>query len=411
MREQERARRRLWAWNLAVLALAVGLVVGVALLLEARASDAALDKDLREGAERTAARLVHFAHEGDEDDEVTPGEGREVLATARTSDGRTFRSRHARRAGLPDEAALAAALAGRTTRAELISGELTLRVLTIPVHHDHRIIGAVQVARSTGEARRALARTTLALGATGLFGLLLALPLGVFLAGRAMRPITEALERQRRFVADASHELRTPVAVLRARAESIARGEAPGGELDRLRRDAEGLSGLLDDLLDLARLDADQLGLRREPFPVGDIAEELVEELTPLARQRGLRLDARPRPIFARADPARTRQVLRALVDNALAHARSGVQIEVERAGARALIHVRDDGPGIAAADLPRLFDRFYRADQARARGEGGAGLGLAIASELAQRMGGSLCARSEPGQGATFTVALPAAD
>lgn len=411
---QGTVQRRLVAWNLGVIAFVVALVVGVAIFFESRSIEAAIDRDLRDGAARTAARLEHFAHEAEEHemDEVIPGEGRELLVLGRlVGEKRTFVNRRTMPAGLPDEEAFATAFDGKTVTSEHAVDDLVLRTLTVPVRRGARVIGAVQVAKSTGEARRELARTIFALAATGGLGLLVAVPLGIFLARRAMRPITDALERQRRFVADASHELRTPVAVLRARADVIAREGS--GDLDRLRRDADELSALLGDLLDLARLDADQIELRREAIPLGDVVEEVAEQLSPLAKERGLSLLAKPEPIFARADLARTRQVLRALGDNALSHARSEVRLEVVRIDDRACLRVIDDGPGIAPEEQARVFDRFYRADASRTRdptkgGRGGAGLGLAIASELVARMGGALRVESEPGKGATFTVALP---
>lgn len=416
MRLRGTVRLRLVAWNLGVLGLVIALVVGAAIFLEARSTDAAIARDLNEGAARAAERLEHFAHEAEEHeiDEVIPGEGRELLVLARKRElPRTFLNRANMPAGLPDEAGFAAAMDGRTLITERTRDDLTLRVLSVPVSREGKVIGAVQVAKSTGEARRALARTTLVLSATGALGLLLAVPLGFFLAARAMRPITDALDRQRRFVADASHELRTPVAVLRARADALAREGASATELERLRRDADELSTLLVDLLGLARLDAGQVELRREAIPLGDVVEELTDQLAPLARERGIELVAHPQTgaaVFARADLARTRQVLRALLDNALGFARSEVRLEVVRLDHRACLRVRDDGPGIPEEALPRIFDRFYRPDASRSReGRGGAGLGLAIASELVTAMGGELRVESSPA-GATFTVALPLA-
>lgn len=406
-------RLRLVAFNLGVLGLVIVLVVAAAIFLEARSTDASIERDLHDGAARAAARLEHFAHEAEEHevDQVIPGEGRELLVLARLrGQPRTFSNRPSLPAGLPDEAGFVAAMDGRTLDTEHRSDDLTLRVLTIPVSRAGSVIGAVQVAKSTGEARRALARTTVVLSATGALGLLLAVPLGFFLAARAMRPITDALDRQRQFVADASHELRTPVAVLRARADSMVREGASAPELERLRRDADELSTLLVDLLGLARLDAEQVELRREAIPLGDLVEESAEQLAPLARERGLELVAVPSGVFARADLARTRQVLRALVDNALVFARSEVRLEVVRHDHRACLRVCDDGPGIAERDLPHIFERFYRADASRTRdGRGGAGLGLAIAWELVTKMGGQLRVESSP-EGTSFTVALPLA-
>lgn len=414
-------RLRLAAWNLGVLGLVVALVVGTAIFSEVRTTDSAINQDLRRGAERASARVEHMAHEADEhggrvdddDDDRIPGDPSELLVFARVGE-RTIANRRVTTPGLPDTAAFATALAGRETLDDLDIAGTTVRVLTVPVRHDGRVVGAVQVAKSTSEARRALGSTILTLTVTGMLGLIAAVTGSVFLAGRAMRPITDALERQRRFVADASHELRTPVAVLRARAETVARergdlSASTKDELAKLRADADELSALLGELLDLARVDAGQAALRSDPIAVGDLAEDVVEQMAPLARERGIELVARAEPIFARGDLSRVRQVLRVLIDNALSHSRGGdeVVVEASRAGARAKLSVTDHGEGIAPEHLPHVFERFYRVDAARSGA--GAGLGLAIASELVRLMDGELRVESEPGKRTTFVVDLPA--
>lgn len=423
-----RVKRQLALWNLAVLGLVIAIVVVTAIASELRVVASLLEQDLRHGATRAAARLDHVvaeAEEGhDDDDDAIPGEATDLLVVTRRLDAATTRAttRANRRTlppGVPDEAALRAALAGAETWSEHAGGGASVRLLTVPVRHDGRIVGAVQVGKSTAEARRSVGTTLTILTITGAFGLLLAASAGVFLAGRAMRPITAALDRQRRFVADASHELRTPVALLRARAGLIVRDvaslpEAAREDLRKLGRDADDLSALLDDLLDLARLDADQGALRLEPIAIGDVVEELVAQMAPLAEARGVSLAAEAEPVFARADLARVTQVLRALVENALAHTPAGGKVRVSgvRAGAVARIQVIDDGEGIAPEHLPRLFDRFYRVEPSRERseGRGGAGLGLAIAAELVRRMEGEIAVTSVPGHGATFEITLPLA-
>jgi signal transduction histidine kinase len=418
-----RVKRRLALWNLAVLGLVIAIVVGAAIASELRAAASFLEQDLRRGAARASARLEHViaeAEDGHDDDDAIPGEAGELLVVTRgLDDARIVANRRTLPPGVPDEAALRAALAGNETWSEHAGGDASVRLLSVPVRHDGRIVGAVQVGKSTAEARRAVGKTVLILSLTGAFGLVLAASAGVFLAGRAMRPITEALGRQRRFVADASHELRTPVAVLRARADLLARGadatsDRAREELRRLGKDADELSALLDELLDLARLDADQGALRLEPVAVGDAVEELVAQMAPLAEARGVSLVAELEPVFARADLGRVRQVLRALVDNALAHTREGgrVRVSAVRAGGAARIRVADDGEGIAKEHLPRLFDRFYRVETSRERrdGRGGAGLGLAIAAELVRRMKGEIDVTSAPGEGTTFEIRLPLA-
>ncbi|MEI8259050.1 MAG: ATP-binding protein, partial [Deltaproteobacteria bacterium] len=252
--------------------------------------------------------------------------------------------------------------------------------------------------------------------------LVLAAGASAFLAGRAMRPIADALARQQRFLADASHELRTPVAVLRARAdamlrEGIALEPALAGELRRMSADADELSSLLGELLDLARLEAGVETLVLEPVAIGDAVDELVEGLAPLAGEKGIALEAKTAPVFARAQLGRVRQVLRALLDNALKHTPRGGHVTVSVASEhhRAVVRVTDDGEGIAPEHRQRVFERFFRADEARtrdgaARVGGGAGLGLAIASELVHRMRGTIEVESTRGRGTTFTVSIPLA-
>jgi signal transduction histidine kinase len=234
-----------------------------------------------------------------------------------------------------------------------------------------------------------------------------------------MRPIRQAFERQRRFIADASHELRTPIAVVRARAELLARAAASRApeeqrELLQLERDADELSALLGELLDLARLDAGRLELPLEPVALTDVVEELAAQFGPLADQQQVQLTTATAPVWARANLARLQQVLRALVDNALKHTPAGGRVAVEAAarGHWAVVRIADTGEGIAADHLPRVRDRFYRADAARRHAPGseggGAGLGLSIASELVRLMRGELRIDSQPGRGTTATVELP---
>lgn len=442
----KRIRLRLAAWNLGVLALVLAVTVGSAIVSEVRASELALDHELRDGAARAAARLLRERHqdgsfEGDDDDrdderehgeprrsgsdraDEAPEEASALLTYSVSARGGLVRSdRRTPVRGLPDEGALRAALGGAESTRDLIAVAEPVRLLTVPVAHDGEVVGAVQVVKVLRESRTALSRTTLTLVLTGAAGLFLSALGSWFLAGRAMRPIGEALERQRRFIADASHELRTPVAVVRARAECLQREsttlpQATRDELDRLHRDAEELSTLLAELLDLARLDATDGTLPREAIALGDAAEEVVAQLAPLAEQRGLSLTVTVEPVWALGHLGRARQVLRALLDNAMKHTPTGghIRVAATRRGDRAWLTITDDGEGIAAEHLPQVRERFYRGDGGtRAQREDptrrGAGLGLAIADQLVRAMGGELTLESAPGQGTCATVILPLA-
>ncbi|MBK6535099.1 MAG: HAMP domain-containing histidine kinase [Deltaproteobacteria bacterium] len=441
MMTPSRIRARLGMWNLAVFGLVLLVTITAAALSIARVSDLAIDRELQLGAARAATRMAHAWAESDrhERDDERRDEGHDrapeeddhdrlvhfaeaspdqfVIAArggapAVRIDGRAMPP------GLPDARALASAQAdGAAVRSSGTVAGARVRMLTVPVRIGGRVAGAVQIVRSLTAPERAVWRSVLVLVITGVAGLVLAAAASAFLAGRAMRPIAAALARQQRFLADASHELRTPVTVLRARADAMLRegeGLQPSvkDELRRLSADADELSLLLGDLLDLARLEAGVESLSIEPVAVGDAAEEMVADLAPMALERGVALVAKAEPAFARAHLGRVRQVLRALIDNALKHTPPGghVTVSVSRESQHAVLRVADDGEGIAPEHLPQVFDRFFRADEARTRGAGGggAGLGLAIAAELVHQMRGTIQVESVRGRGTTFTVRLP---
>ncbi|MER5376068.1 HAMP domain-containing sensor histidine kinase [Streptomyces sp. NPDC002553] len=213
-----------------------------------------------------------------------------------------------------------------------------------------------------------------------------------------------AVERQRRFVADASHELRSPIASLRTQLEVGAAHpellDVPGAVEDTVR-----LQDLAADLLLLARLDA---GERPADARV-DLAA-LVREAT--AQRTGVGVDAEP--VEVAGSRGNLGRVLANLLDNARRHAREEVTVSVRREngpdGRWALVAVADDGDGVPEADRERVFERFVRLDAARTRDEGGAGLGLAIARDVAERHGGTLTVRQAPAGGALFELRLPAA-
>jgi signal transduction histidine kinase len=248
-------------------------------------------------------------------------------------------------------------------------------------------------------------------------GLLVSLAAAWFLSGRALIPIQQAFQRQQEFVADASHELRTPLTVLRSATDLMnAHRDEPlerNGELfDDVRAEIARMERLAQDLLTLARSDASGVELMTAPVEMADVAAEVVRRTTPLAQAEGLRLilDADSHPATVDADPDRLQQVLLILIDNAIKHTPRGgkVDVRVRRHGQVAQVEVADTGTGIAPEHLPRIFDRFYRADKARARAQGGTGLGLAIAKMLVEAHGGELQLTSTVGVGTQVVVSLP---
>lgn len=228
--------------------------------------------------------------------------------------------------------------------------------------------------------------------------------------------MNEMLERiesgqaaQRRFVGDASHELRSPLATIISALEvGVAHPELPQTELaqDLVLPEAHRMRTLIDDLLMLARADERGMLLRRQDVDVDDLAAEQVRRLDTPGEVR-LQTDLQPARVLG--DPAALGRVLRNLLDNAVRHARSTVHVAVWRQDALVFVTVADDGPGIAVADRARVFERFVRLEEDRSRAAGGSGLGLAIVAEIVVAHGGSVTATERGGGGTVMTVQLPA--
>jgi two-component system OmpR family sensor kinase len=223
-------------------------------------------------------------------------------------------------------------------------------------------------------------------------------------------------DRMRRFIADASHELRTPLTSVRGFAEYGLQqgGNASPEELLRLMgliaREAGRMGRLVDDLLLLARFDAGR-ALERRPVDLASIAAEAVQRARIVAAGRPITLEA-AEPVIVDADAERLRQVIDNLIGNAIRHTPPGtvVAVTVSNEPASGRLTVADNGPGMTREQASRVFERFYRTDDARTRASGGAGLGLAIAAALTAAHGGELTVDTEPGHGAAFHLRLPLA-
>jgi two-component system OmpR family sensor kinase len=231
--------------------------------------------------------------------------------------------------------------------------------------------------------------------------------------------LDQSFERQRRFMADASHELRTPVAILRGEAEvALAQLERPPGEyreaLEVLRAEAQRLARIVEDLFTLARADAGQLPLTQSDFYLDDLAADCLRTVRTLALAKGIQLTcdlAEELPVHG--DEGLLRRMLVNLLDNAIKFTGEGgsVTLVCRREGASYALGVTDTGPGIPPELQPRVFERFFRMNKARshAEGNGGAGLGLSIASWIAGAHGGRLELTRSDSSGSTFTAFLPA--
>ena len=238
--------------------------------------------------------------------------------------------------------------------------------------------------------------------------------------GRIVVTMTDITQRRRLevlrrdFVANASHELKTPVAAVRALAETLLTAlpddpDAGRRFAERVGREAERLEVLVRDLLDLSRVERGTLDV--EPVDLVGLAKEVAGGYADLAEERRVKLRTELRPdVSVRGDRAQLGLLLSNLLDNALRHtpARGSVRVRLDTVESRAVLQVADSGEGIPAGERSRVFERFYRVDKARARQTGGTGLGLAIVRHVAEAHGGDVRVDSELGQGATFTVTLP---
>ncbi|NJE79905.1 HAMP domain-containing histidine kinase [Olsenella sp. SW781] len=241
------------------------------------------------------------------------------------------------------------------------------------------------------------------------------------LARWILRPVEEAWDQQRRFVSDASHELKTPLAVILANAQILETAEGVPEDARRWARstaeEAKHMKGLVEDLLTLARADEQRASGERaaaERVDLSALVDGCALEFDAVAFERGCSIESSLEPgLSVVGDPSQLGRLVRTLLDNATKYAARGTEVRVAlaREGRRCRLAVTNLGDVIAPEDLEHLFERFYRTDRARERQpQGGFGLGLAIARSIAEAHGGTIGAASSPEEGTTFTVLLPLA-
>jgi signal transduction histidine kinase len=224
-------------------------------------------------------------------------------------------------------------------------------------------------------------------------------------------------QSQRDFVANVSHDLKTPLTSIQGFAQAIMDGTASTPEelsqaAGVIYSEADRMHRMVLDLLELARMDAGIADFKRQPVDLASLLRGLVEKLSPQAHQAQVNLRAEIGPLTTlTGDEDRLVQAFANLVDNALKFtpANGEVVIRAGQAAGQVEVSISDTGPGIPAEDLPRIFDRFYQTDKSRSRERRGSGLGLSIASEIIQAHRGTITIRSLPGKGSTFIVTLPA--
>ncbi len=324
--------------------------------------------------------------------------------------------------GLPDWASLKAAAAsasGTDERSFTAPDGTPYHLMSVPAIDQIGRIGQAQFVQNLAAEARLLNTLMWVLIASGFVALLAALLAGYLYAGRALVPIRQsidrrqaALQRQREFAANASHELRTPLTVIGASVEDLKRNrrsrvEDVGEAVGDIEAEVRHMTALVEDMLLLARTDSGVVQVDMVPVDLGDIAAEATSMLTTLGQERGVNVILDPLPAPLTGDPLRLRQLVTILVDNAIRHSTAGSTVEarIRPDGAAAVLQVDDQGAGIKPEDLPRLFDRFWRADDAPA---GGTGLGLAIAKWIVEQHAGTIEAINRPEGGASFRVWLP---
>ncbi|WP_165173017.1 cell wall metabolism sensor histidine kinase WalK [Adlercreutzia sp. ZJ242] len=261
-----------------------------------------------------------------------------------------------------------------------------------------------------------LARTLVIIGAATLLAFL---AINVFFSRWALRPVGRAWEQQRQFTADASHELKTPLTVIMAntailRTHPDATVASQSQWVESTQAEAARMQGLVNDMLELARLDDTPAAERvARDVDLTDLAESFVLQFESVAFERGILLKSDLAPeVHVCGDAKRLERLVSTLVDNACKYAGEGgrVHVTLEQVGHEARLVVRNSGETIPPEDLPHVFDRFYRGDKARTRDASSYGLGLAIAQEVARDHGGAITVASSETEGTAFTVALPLA-
>jgi signal transduction histidine kinase len=417
----ERARLRLTAWYVSLLAvLLIVFDVGVLSIMN-QGLQTDLADDLHRKASQASAAIVEIGGSTyfDKNQLASDPGWADVSLFASTTSG-TVSANLVSGSVLPDRTALDQAMSGRAGLTTVGNGRNAFAVYSQPIYNRGAssgsapsVVGVIQVARSMRTVSDTMTGLITLLLAASATALLLAFVAGLWLAGRTLRPIRESLLQQKQFVSDASHELRTPVTVIRTAAEAILRQKDPVDA--RVRELAEDivaetiqLGGLVGDLGILSEADA-RAEVRHEPVDVKSLLDIVTRSGQIQAQSRGVTLESTSTASgVIDGDSVRLRQLFGILIDNATRFAPAGtaVVLQAEAAVGRLKVSIRDRGPGIAAAELPRIFDRFYRGQTERQYE--GSGLGLAIAQWVVEAHGGVISVRSVEGQGAEFLVELP---
>ncbi|HET7579833.1 MAG TPA: HAMP domain-containing sensor histidine kinase [Bacillales bacterium] len=307
------------------------------------------------------------------------------------------------------------------TEITLKNGEvLHIALISKDIVRNHHKIGTLYVGKNLSAEHQRIEKWLFLLIFTAIVLFAISVLVGHFLAKRAMIPILNNIDRQRKFVADASHELKTPMSILQSSLEVIQRdkenrlSDSSGGIFDDMKEEIQHMNRLAGHLLTLASHNTGHLPVSDEIFSLNEVVSSVVRRFELLAAETGrrIRLDLDGSQSFmVMADRTRMEQILYILLENAVKFTSENgkIHIRLERTPERTVrIAVADNGIGIASAEQERIFDPFYRSENPESRSYGGSGLGLSIVRTIVERYHGSVQLKSEIGKGSTFLVNLP---
>lgn len=296
------------------------------------------------------------------------------------------------------------------------NGKMTQIMMTSKKIRIGEIEQTIYVGKDVTALYSGLQKATFLLIILGVFALIIASAIGHIMAGRAIIPMKEAYEKQKQFAADASHELRTPLAVVMASADLLLADKSIQNPILRevitdLKGEVKKMSKLVSDLLTIARSDNAALKIKFQKLNLGDLLEQNIRMMKPLAEKKGVKLSGVDiKKCFIQGDEEKIKQLILILVDNAIKYTLKGGEVIVTLENVedeKVIFSVKDSGVGIAPENQEKIFDRFFRVDKARSREMGGNGLGLSIATEILRLHDGKISVESELGVGTKFTVEL----